>query len=130
MQSDIADSTTYGSPQRSRRDSSPLVMLPAPLVVNNRPGISNSQSTTTMFSRNNEEVSLVGDTGSRARLIPSPTCGDYSSAYGSSEGYAQSPEPYSRPPAAPIESYVNRAGYGANGSTSGAVLRQSTVSSA
>ena len=45
----------------------------------------------------------MADTGSRARLIPSPTGGDYSSGYGgSSEGYIQSPEAYSPPAPAPI----------------------------
>ncbi|EJC98606.1 glycosyltransferase family 2 protein [Fomitiporia mediterranea MF3/22] len=116
--SDMGDSFSYGGQPRPRFDSSPLVMLPAPLAVNNsRPtGLS-----TTPGSRNSEEVPMLGDTGSRARLIPSPP-GDYS-AY-------SSPEPFLPPPSNPIENFVNRAGQGAGGSMGGVVLRQGTVSSA
>lgn len=131
IQSEMADSSMHssGGQQRSRHDSSPLVMLPAPLAVNgnNRPGVNSGlqhQSTSTTFSRNSEEVPLVGggvgETGSRARLIPSPTGGDHNSGYGgSSEGYSLSPDAYSPPPPPPSSS-----------SAGGVVLRQGTVMSA
>lgn len=71
---------------------------------------------------------MLSDTGSRSRLIPSPPSNDYNnyhqqdSSYPSvgPQGDVYSPQPNS------IESYVNRAGLGANG---GVVLRQGTMSS-
>lgn len=117
--SDMGESYSYGGQPRPRHDSSPLVMLPAPLAVNRGPtGI--SATSTSGFSRNSEEIPMLGgETSSRSRLIPSPP-GDYG-AYSPPESFSPTP---------PIENYVNRAGYGAGGSVGGPVLRQGTVSTA
>ncbi|OCB87088.1 glycosyltransferase family 2 protein [Sanghuangporus baumii] len=119
--SDMSESLSYGGQPRPRHDSSPLVMLPAPLAVNTRqgtfPGTSPSLSG---YSRNSEETPMLGDASSRTQLItPSPPGENYTSAY-------NSPDPYS---SNQIEGYVNRAGQGAGGSMGGPVLRHSTVSS-
>ncbi|KAH8110691.1 glycosyltransferase family 2 protein [Phellopilus nigrolimitatus] len=132
-QSDLADSLSYGGqPQpRTRHDSSPLVMLPAPLAVNNRPGgllSGTTPSASTGFSRTSEEMPMLSDTGSHARLISSPPDSEYnvhSNRRDSLQNMLPSPEAYAPPP---IESYV-RGRHGVGGSAGGVVLRQGTVSS-
>ena len=115
----MSESFSYGGQPRPRHDSAPLVMLPAPLAVNTRQGAFSAASPSLSgYSRNSEEAPMLGDAGSRAQLIPSPSAENYNSAY-------SSPDPYS---SNQIESYVNRAGQGAGGSMGGAVLRQSMVS--
>ena len=122
-QVDSVDSINYGQP-RQRLDSTPVLMLPAPLSVN-------GSVSTTPVSRHSEDQgsTYVPESSSRTRLIPSPPTSDYSSLPQDASPYSNhpmSPEPYSPSPLS-IESYVNRAGVGANGSN--AVLRQGTVSS-
>lgn len=110
--SDMVDPSMYSNQPRPRNDSSPLVMLPAPLA---RPtGLQATSTSMSGFSRNSEEMPMLGDTGSRSRLIPSPP-GDYN-------GYT-SPDAYSPTMPSSIENYVNR------GQGGGAVLRAGTMSS-
>jgi chitin synthase len=123
---DSNDSLNYAASQqqqRQRLDSTPVLMLPAPLSVNNNGGVSARQS-----EDHTSTSTYVHESGSRSRLIPSPPTTEYSSQQ--YDGYSShgmtSPEVYSPSPLS-IESYVNRAGVGANGSS--AVLRQPTVSS-
>lgn len=117
--SDTTESFTYNGQARPRQDSNTLLMLPAPLAVN-RTGNGGHSASPSGYSRSSEDNGQIPDSGSRARLIPSPPSNrsDYTPP-----GMA-SPESYSQNQS--IESYVSRAGAGSNG----AVLRQGTVSSA
>lgn len=116
---DLTDSFNSNGQSRQRHDSSPLLMLPAPLSVNRTGG------STASPARNSDEHSLLPDSGSRQRLIPSPPTNDYQQpeTY-SSHSALSSPETVQSP--VPIETYVNRAGVGANANV---VIRQGTVSS-
>lgn len=124
-QHDSVDSVNYASQQRQRLDSAPVLMLPAPLAVNN------GSASSTPSSRHSEDhgSTYVHESSSRSRLIPSPPSTDYNAqpqeVY-SAHSMVSSSDPYSPSPLS-IESYVNRAGVGANGTN--AVLRQGTVSS-
>ncbi|KAI0931177.1 hypothetical protein AcW1_001351 [Taiwanofungus camphoratus] len=134
------DQETYESagsipPPRPRKDSNQLLMLPAPLSVNNRPAGSTTASVSTSgLSRSSEEGGYTSDIGSQQRLVSSPPQ-DYQDDYDGSpfsqqsyaqQQYSQQPHPqqsYSQQPGA-FEARVSRTA----GANSG-VLRQSTTAS-
>jgi len=118
--SDTTESFTYNGQTRSRQDSNTLLMLPAPLAVNRTGnGGHSAGASSSGYSRTSEENGPMPDSGSRARLIPSPPTN--SSDY--TPPGLTSPDSYTQNSS--IESYVNRPGAGA----AGAVLRQGTTSS-
>ncbi|GBE77344.1 Chitin synthase 3 [Sparassis crispa] len=115
------DESTYESSNngypRPRYDSNQLLMLPAPLSVNNRPVGSTSASVSTSGLSRSSEEGNASDIGSQQRLVSSAQ--DYHEGYDNTP-YSPQPAPYQ---GAGFEEKVSRTA----GAHSG-VLRQATVS--